>query len=55
MIISTAFPKVALSNPPTFVSVLIAIAILADGKTNWLEGVMLLACYAILALAFFFL
>lgn len=44
-----------LETAATFVSVFIAIAILADGKTNWLEGVMLLACYAILALAFFFL
>jgi len=29
--------------------------IAADGKSNWLEGAMLLAVYAILALAFFFL
>ena len=43
-----------LETSATFVSVFISIAILADGKTNWLEGVMLLACYAILGLAFFF-
>ena len=42
-----------LETAATFVSVFIAIAILADGKTNWLEGVMLLACYAILGIAFF--
>lgn len=44
-----------LETAATFVSVFITIAILADGKTNWLEGVMLLACYAILGLAFFFI
>ena len=37
----------------TFMSVLVANFILNDGKTNWLEGVMLLACYTILALSFF--
>ena len=37
----------------TFMSVLVANFILNDGKTNWLEGVMLLACYLILALSFF--
>jgi Ca2+:H+ antiporter len=26
-----------------------------DGETNWMEGVQLLAVYAILALGFFFL
>jgi Ca2+:H+ antiporter len=44
-----------LETAATFVSVFITIAILADGKTNWLEGVMLLACYAILGIAFFFM
>lgn len=44
-----------LETAAAFVSVQITISILADGKTNWLEGVMLLACYTILALAFFFL
>ena len=44
-----------LETAATFVSVFITIAILADGKTNWLEGVMLLACYAILGIAFFFI
>jgi Ca2+:H+ antiporter len=44
-----------LETAATFLSVFITIAILADGKTNWLEGVMLLACYSILGLAFFFI
>tara|TARA_B110000444_G_scaffold261531_1_gene314756 strand:+ start:10906 stop:12066 length:1161 start_codon:yes stop_codon:yes gene_type:complete len=42
-----------LETAATFISVLIANSILADGKSNWLEGIMLLACYIILALAFF--
>ena len=42
-----------LETAATFMSVLVANFILNDGKTNWLEGVMLLACYAILALSFF--
>ena len=33
----------------------IAAFISVDGRSNWLEGAMLLAVYAILALAFFFL
>ncbi len=37
----------------TFLAVLITNAIAADGKSNWLEGSMLLATYAILAVAFF--
>ena len=36
------------------VAVLIANSISADGKSNWLEGVLLLAAYVILALAFYF-
>ncbi len=36
------------------VSVLIANSISSDGKSNWLEGTLLLAAYAILALAFYF-
>ena len=36
-------------------SVLIAGQITADGKSNWMEGVQLLAVYVILAIAFFFL
>ena len=42
-----------LETAATFISVLIANSIMSDGKSNWLEGVMLLACYIILALAFF--
>jgi Ca2+:H+ antiporter len=36
------------------VSVLIANSISSDGLSNWLEGVMLVAAYAILSVAFFF-
>jgi Ca2+:H+ antiporter len=38
-----------------FVSVLITGQVAADGETNWLEGVQLLATYLILALVFYFL
>lgn len=36
------------------VSVLIANSISSDGRSNWLEGTLLLATYAILGLAFYF-
>lgn len=36
------------------VAVLIANSISSDGRTNWLEGALLLAAYAILGLAFYF-
>jgi Ca2+:H+ antiporter len=42
-----------LETSATFISVLVANSILADGKTNWLEGTMLLGCYIILGAAFF--
>ena len=35
--------------------VLIARMVAEDGESNWLEGLMLLMVYAILAMAFFFL
>jgi len=38
-----------------FVSVMITTQIASDGESNWLEGVLLLAVYLILAVAFFFL
>jgi len=38
-----------------FVGVLIASFAAQDGESNWLEGAQLLALYAILAMAFFFL
>lgn len=38
-----------------FVSVLITIQITADGESNWLEGLLLIAVYLILAIVFFFL
>lgn len=41
-----------LETAATFVSVLVVNSILADGKSNWLEGGMLLGSYIILALAF---
>ena len=41
-----------LETAATFMTVLVANFILDDGKTNWLEGAMLLACYVILALGF---
>ena len=37
-----------------FLSVLIVNSIAADGKSNWLEGAMLLATYAFLGAAFLF-
>jgi Ca2+:H+ antiporter len=37
------------------VAVLIANSISADGRSNWLEGVLLLAAYMVLSLAFYFL
>ncbi len=46
-------------TPLEIVAVAISIVVLAqvaqDGETHWLEGVMLLAVYAILALAFYHL
>lgn len=36
------------------VSVLIANSISSDGKSNWLEGTLLLAAYAVLGIAFYF-
>jgi Ca2+:H+ antiporter len=36
------------------VSVLIANSISSDGNSNWLEGILLLAAYLVLALAFYF-
>ncbi|PSN18936.1 calcium/proton exchanger [filamentous cyanobacterium CCP5] len=36
------------------VAVLIANSISGDGRSNWLEGVLLLAAYAVLGLAFYF-
>ncbi|CAG8575630.1 6820_t:CDS:2, partial [Ambispora leptoticha] len=36
------------------VAILIVNYLIADGKSNWLEGAMLLAAYVIIAMAFFF-
>ena len=60
------FCSLWLGHPMTFIfsvpeltavgfSVLIAAFIAGDGKCHWLEGAQLLAAYAIIALAFFFL
>lgn len=38
-----------------FISMLITNYLILDGESNWLEGVMLLGTYAIIAMAFFFL
>jgi len=37
-----------------FISVLVVNYLIMDGESNWLEGIMLLATYTIVALAFFF-
>jgi len=37
-----------------FICVIIVNAIIGDGKSNWLEGIMLIAAYLILAVAFWF-
>ena len=42
-----------LETVATFISILIANMILSDGKSNWLEGAMLIACYVVLGIAFF--
>ena len=42
-----------LETAATFMSVLVVNFILGDGRTNWLEGSMLIACYLILAMSFF--
>jgi Ca2+:H+ antiporter len=38
-----------------FISVFIVVILGLDGRTNWYEGVMLLAVYAILGIAFFYI
>lgn len=38
-----------------FLSVGAVSLLVLDGKTNWFEGVQLLAIYAILAIAFYFI
>ena len=35
-------------------AVLIANSVSSDGRSDWLEGVLLLAAYAVLGLAFYF-
>jgi Ca2+:H+ antiporter len=43
-----------LETVAAFLAVMIVNAIAADGKSNWLEGAMLLGAYAVLGLAFWF-
>ena len=43
-----------LETVAAFLAVMIVNAIAADGKSNWLEGAMLLGAYTVLALAFWF-
>ena len=43
-----------LETVSAFLAVLIVNSIAADGKSNWLEGAMLLSSYAVLAAAFLF-
>ena len=38
----------------TLMSILVANFIVQDGKSNWLEGAMLLATYAIIAISFLY-
>jgi Ca2+:H+ antiporter len=60
------FASLLMGNPITLVfnqfelialvgGVLIAALIALDGESNWLEGAQLLAVYAIIGMAFFFL
>src|SRR5205823_11761702 len=48
-----------LFSPMEVVAVLLAVILVVflsfDGETNWFEGVMLLALYAVLAIAFFYI
>jgi len=44
-------PELIAMTAASIIAALVAI----DGRSNWLEGSMLLAVYGILALAFFFL
>jgi len=37
------------------ISISMAIFVFQDGKTHWIEGIQLVACYIILAMAFYFL
>ena len=43
-----------LETVSAFLAVLIVNSIAADGKSNWLEGAMLLSSYGVLAAAFLF-
>ena len=50
--VSLSFEFGLLETIATFLAVLITNAIAADGKSNWLEGTMLLVTYALLAMTF---
>lgn len=59
MLIHPARPLDLHFTPMEIISVLLAVGILgkvsADGESHWMEGVMLLAVYAIMGLAFYYL
>ena len=38
----------------TLMAVLVTNSIVQDGKSNWLEGAMLVATYAVIAIAFLY-
>ena len=40
---------------PRWISVVIVNFVAQDGESNWLEGVLMLAVYAVLGMAFYFL
>jgi len=52
-------PMAYIFNVPELITIFLSVTIIAfiaqDGKCHWLEGAQLLAAYAIIALAFFFL
>ena len=52
--LSLTFEFGLLETVAAFLAVMIVNTIASDGKSNWLEGAMLLGTYAVLALAFWF-
>jgi Ca2+:H+ antiporter len=52
--LSLTFEFGLLETVAAFLAVMIVNTIASDGKSNWLEGAMLLGTYAVLATAFWF-
>jgi Ca2+:H+ antiporter len=52
--LSLTFEFGLLETVAAFLAVMIVNTIASDGKSNWLEGAMLLGTYAVLAMAFWF-